>query len=263
MVLDEDALEAMIARGRKAEGQEPAEMVTTAQSDDFEVYERAKPETAEPDPPHATPEPEPVQSAPAAQPVMEPAPPEPAPVEPSISEEAAAPAPPVQAAAPTRRPEVWPPIRSHAPAPQPQPTVAASRPAGGRIAVLQATFNQELTDVMAQMASEKAAQLGASVTSHVKVPGVYDLPLAAKHLLARRDVDALVVIGVVVKGETSHDELITHATAKSLQELSLQFDKPIGFGITGPGMTWKQAEARIGNAAHAVEAALSLLAVTN
>lgn len=258
MVLDEDALEAMLARGTRAERDAtPAEMVTTDASDDFEVYERA-PAAGEPDPPE--PEPEPVQDD-----LFEEFPPR-------RSVEAPMQAPVEPAPAP-RRPEVWPPIRSHAPRPErvapvahaPEPVQArpeSSASAGGaRLAIVQATFNAELTDMMAELAKQKAAKLGAQVVAYTTVPGVYDMPLAAKRLLARDDVDALVVLGVVVKGETSHDELITHATAKTLQELSLQFDKPIGLGITGPGMTWKQAEARVANAAHAVEAAVTLVQI--
>lgn len=128
---------------------------------------------------------------------------------------------------------------------------------GVRVAIVQALFNQEITDMMADLATARVKKRGAKVTHHLTVPGVYDLPLAVARLLERDDVDCAVVIGVVVQGETSHDELITNATARTLQQLSLDVDKPIGFGVTGPGMTWKQAEARVANGAHAVDAALA------
>ncbi|MGB1585955.1 MAG: 6,7-dimethyl-8-ribityllumazine synthase [Thermoplasmatota archaeon] len=273
MVLDEDALEAMLARGQ-AQSAEPAEMVTTDENDEFEVYERKAEPEPEPEPEIPTAEPvevedefevferkprtEPAPPAPAAIPEPEPPVPEPAPV--------AAPEPePAPAEAVKRRPEVWPPIqrrdpapvRSHAP--EPQAAAPASKAQGARIAIVQATFNIELTDTMAKLARDKAAELGAEVIATEQCAGVYDLPLPTKRLLARDDVDGVVVIGVVVQGETKHDEIITHATAKTLQELSLQFDKPVGLAVTGPGMTWVQAEARVANAAHGVEAVLALL----
>lgn len=288
MVLDEEALEAMLARGR-VEPERQGDMVTTDETDDFEVYERSAEPEPEPEPPQARapPAPEPAddyevyERNPPASPMPDPEPvaePEP-PVEP-VPE---APAPPVQTEqpAPKRRPEVWPPIRSHkpqtsapepapaptpAPTPRPAPTQAPPAPApvrvhasGARIAIVQATFNIELTDTMAGLAKDKARELGAEVVAHQQCAGVYDVPLPTKRLLSRDDVDAVVVIGVVVQGETKHDEIITHATAKTLQELSLQFDKPVGLAITGPGMTWQQAEARVHNAAHGVEAVLALL----
>lgn len=278
MVLDEEALEAMLARSRKAEGHDGADMKTTDATDEFEVYERQAPR------PEAEPAQEPTPESVADEesfevyekhaPVMEEPEPTPEPMreptpEPTTEPEEAPEVTPEPAPPAPRKPEVWPPIRSHKPkeAPPAAPTEAAAAPVpqataradGARLAILQATFNAELTDMMTDLARQKADRLGAEVVAHERCHGVYDMPLLAQRLLRRDDVDALVVIGVVVQGETSHDELITHATAKSLQEVSLATDKPVGLGITGPGMTWKQAEARIANAAHAVEAALAML----
>ena len=276
MVLDEEALEAMLARSRKAEGHDGADMKTTDATDEFEVYERQAPRPEAEPAQEPTPEPvvdeesfevyekhAPVMEEPEPAPMPEPVP-EPVPepeTAPDVVREPEPMAEPEVPAAP-RRPEVWPPIRSHKPkeseaaaTPAPQATVRGD---GARLAILQATFNAELTDMMTDLARQKAERLGADVVAHERCHGVYDMPLLAQRLLRRDDVDALVVIGVVVQGETSHDALITHATAKSLQEVSLATDKPIGLGITGPGMTWKQAEARIANAAHAVEAVLAM-----
>jgi 6,7-dimethyl-8-ribityllumazine synthase len=52
-----------------------------------------------------------------------------------------------------------------------------------------------------------------------------------------------------------------HATLKTLQEISLQLDKPVALGITGPGMSWEQAEARIAYAEAAVRACDEMLRV--
>jgi 6,7-dimethyl-8-ribityllumazine synthase len=62
------------------------------------------------------------------------------------------------------------------------------------------------------------------------------------------------MIGAVIKGETQHDEVIANAIANIAAQLAVQFDKPVGLGITGPGMTDEQAAARIDNANNAVEA---------
>ncbi len=202
------------------------------------------------------------KQAPAQETVQEPTP-EPEPIVEPAPEPEAAPTP-----IPTPEPE---PI----PMPEPEPTVQETESTnapdphshahaeldvdggGVRIAIVQALFNQDITDMMADLAVAKAKKRGAKVTHHLTVPGVYDLPLVTARLLEQDDVDCAVVIGVVVQGETSHDELITQATARTLQQLSLDVDKPIGFGVIGPGMTWKQAEARVANGAHAVDAALA------
>jgi 6,7-dimethyl-8-ribityllumazine synthase len=62
------------------------------------------------------------------------------------------------------------------------------------------------------------------------------------------------MIGAVIKGETMHDELISNAIARAGIDLAIQFDKPVGLAITGPGMTDDQAAARIENARNGVEA---------
>ncbi len=78
-------------------------------------------------------------------------------------------------------------------------------------------------------------------------------------MLARKDIDAVVLIGAVIKGDTLHDEVIMHATAQAAAQLAAQTGKPVGFGVTGPGMTREQAIDRIDNARNAVESVIKLL----
>jgi len=125
-----------------------------------------------------------------------------------------------------------------------------------RIALVASEFNAPIPDRMLEAARAKAEELGAMVVAVVRVPGAWEIPLAVKAQLARRDVDAAVAIGAIVKGETQHDELIAETVAEALMDMQLAADKPIGLGITGPGMTWEQAEARVGNAARAVQGAV-------
>ena len=236
-MLDEDALEEMIRR-QQASDDEPAPAAQlTEESDEFEVYERPQAEpAAETAPPEQVPrnEPAPAQATPAP------------------------PAPQPSAQAAPRAPQVLP--TTHDPAGTPVATPPA--PPGGdgpRLAIVQCQFNQQITDVMAQRAAERAQATGCTVTRTVQCPGVYDAPFVARMLADHGDVDAIVVVGVVIKGDTDHDQVITHATARSLQQVALAEDLPVGLGIIGPGMSWAEAEARIGNAAHAVDAALAMI----
>jgi 6,7-dimethyl-8-ribityllumazine synthase len=121
-----------------------------------------------------------------------------------------------------------------------------------KIALVVADFNSEVTSLMLDRARSEAQSLGVEVSHEIHVPGVYDMPLAVKKLLQRTDVDGVVIIGAVIKGDTLHDELISHATAHAATELALQFDKPVALGVTGPGMTTEQAFDRIDNAGNAV-----------
>ena len=66
-------------------------------------------------------------------------------------------------------------------------------------------------------------------------------------------------LGAIIKGDTSHDRVIANSTAKLLCELSLKYNKPISLGITGPDMTFDQAESRIiPTSHHAVHTAIEM-----
>ncbi|MEX0763582.1 MAG: 6,7-dimethyl-8-ribityllumazine synthase [Nitrosopumilaceae archaeon] len=113
------------------------------------------------------------------------------------------------------------------------------------IAIVVSEFNQEITSKMLDAALQKAKSLNLNIKYTCKVPGVFDMPLVIDTLLQKKEVDAVVTLGAVIKGQTKHDELITNVTAKALMELSIKYQKPVTLGITGPGMTDRQAQARI------------------
>jgi 6,7-dimethyl-8-ribityllumazine synthase len=85
------------------------------------------------------------------------------------------------------------------------------------------------------------------------------MPLLIEELLKKNDVDAAVTLGAVIKGETSHDDIVAENAARLIADLSLKYGKPIGLGITGPNMTLEQAKDRIDIVPlHAVNAAVNM-----
>ena len=124
-----------------------------------------------------------------------------------------------------------------------------------------AEFNASVTDEMADAARDAAADRGADVADVLRVPGVYDSPLAADRLARRDDVDAVVVVGAVVTGDTEHDRVISDATAQALTDVSLDRDKPVTFGVSGPGQSGAEARERVGKGAEAVNAAVDMVEV--
>jgi 6,7-dimethyl-8-ribityllumazine synthase len=130
-----------------------------------------------------------------------------------------------------------------------------------RLVIVAATFNGEITDRMVTRALARAEELGARVVAVVRVPGTFEIPQAIHRLLKRKDIDGGVAIGAVIKGRTKHDELIAHAVARKLLDIQLETGKPIGLGITGPGMSYEVAVRRIGNAARAVESVVAMAGV--
>ena len=112
---------------------------------------------------------------------------------------------------------------------------------------------------MLEVAKEKAKALNLVIKYSCMVPGSYDMPIIVDSLLAKKDVDGVVTLGTIIKGQTKHDEVIANATAKSLTELSLKHKKPVSLGISGPGMQERHAYARIRPVAErAVEAVVKL-----
>ncbi len=127
-----------------------------------------------------------------------------------------------------------------------------------RLALVASRFNAEVVDLMVERALARARELDLKVTTVVRVPGTFEVPQAVQRLLERGDVDGAVALGAVITGETKHDEVIMHAAATALMEIGLRTGKPVGLGITGPGMTDEQAMARIDAAARAVDAAKAM-----
>lgn len=128
-----------------------------------------------------------------------------------------------------------------------------------KLGLVVSEWNFDVTGPMREFAKRHAEFLGAQIVVEVMVPGVYDLPLAAKRLAERKDVDAVVTLGAVIEGETEHDEIVMQHAARKLIDLSLEYGKPVTLGISGPGMTRIQALERVNDyAKRAVEAAIKM-----
>lgn len=112
------------------------------------------------------------------------------------------------------------------------------------IVILAAEFNKKLIDFMVEAAREEAASIGVHLIRVVRVPGSYEMPLVADRILKLPEVDGVVVLGYIERGETLHGEVMGHAVHSTFMELSLRHQKPIGIGIIGPGAMPEQAEKR-------------------
>jgi len=134
---------------------------------------------------------------------------------------------------------------------------AVGNEAVGSIAIVVAEFNMEVTSRMLEVARERSRMLNLNIVKISKVPGTFDMPVIVDALLRRDDVDGVVTLGAVIKGQTKHDEIISHSTARVLADLAVKYEKPVSLGITGPGMQERHAFARIRPVAErAVEAVI-------
>ena len=128
-----------------------------------------------------------------------------------------------------------------------------------KLGMVAAEFNYEITSLMVARAKAEAEFLGVEITKTIMVPGVFEVPLAAKKLVSDPEIDAVITLGAVIEGETEHDEVVMGQASRKVMDLSLEFNKPVAFGLTGPGMTELQAMDRIEKGRDVVDTAVKML----
>ena len=119
-----------------------------------------------------------------------------------------------------------------------------SRP-GARVAIAVSAFHAELTGAMLDSARREleACGVGPEDVRVAWVPGSFELPLVARRLARQDDVDAVICFGLVLKGETTHDEHVARGACDGLQRVMLETDKPVLLGVL-TCQTLEQARAR-------------------
>jgi len=120
-------------------------------------------------------------------------------------------------------------------------------PVGGNITIIVARFNKTITQRLLDGAIAKLRQhkVHENDIRVVWVPGAYELPFAAAHFAKDMDCMAIICLGAVIKGETTHDEHINRFVSMSLGDLAVRYNTPIIFGVITCD-TIEQANARSG-----------------
>jgi len=115
----------------------------------------------------------------------------------------------------------------------PQVTEGNLDASGLKFAVLCARFNDFITERLLAGALDALKRSGANTDDIeiVKVPGSWELPLAAKTLAGRKRHDAIVALGAVIRGETPHFEHVAAQAARGLAAVELETGVPIAFGV--------------------------------
>lgn len=114
-----------------------------------------------------------------------------------------------------------------------------------RAGIVVSEFNKGITSQMLAVALNQANKANLQLKFICYVPGSFDMPLMVEELLKRRDIDAAITIGAIIKGETRHDSIVAENAARLIADLSLKYGKPVSLGISGPDMTVEQAKDRI------------------
>ena len=116
---------------------------------------------------------------------------------------------------------------------------------GVRVGCVVSRFHGDLTERMLASATRELVASGVAPDDIlvVHVPGAFELPLVVQRLANRVDVDCVLALGLVLKGETNHDEHIARAVADGLGEVARMTDTPVLFGVLTCA-TLEQARAR-------------------
>ena len=122
--------------------------------------------------------------------------------------------------------------------------------AGLNVVVLRTLWNVEIVDALVEGCVHELAACGVKHVRVVQVPGAFELPLAAKRLIAQSKataspVDAVVAIGCLIKGDTPHFENICTAVSAGIMDVGLETGVPVIFGVLTV-LTIEQAQKRAG-----------------
>lgn len=132
---------------------------------------------------------------------------------------------------------------------------------GLRVAIVRARWNTDVVDRLDEGVRRGLSDLGVTDVVAASVPGCFEIPFACRTIALSGQVDAIVTIGAVIRGETTHYELVSEEAARGVQQVQLDTGIPVAFGlVTVENM--RQALARsAGAGGHNVGEEAALVAV--
>ena len=132
---------------------------------------------------------------------------------------------------------------------------------GKKFGIVRSVWNDAITKRLYDGCYNTLLKHGA-IKEHIKtleVPGSFELIYGGKKMAKESDIDSVIVIGSIIKGETPHFDFISQATTNAIMKLSIDYKKPIGNGIITT-LNKEQADKRsIKKGGEAAKAVISLL----
>ena len=99
------------------------------------------------------------------------------------------------------------------------------------IGIVQARFNEDITNALAEACIAELKDLGVQDIDHVFVPGALEVPLALQAMAERAEYDALIALGCIIRGETYHFELVANESGAGVTRVGLDYHVPIATAI--------------------------------
>ena len=110
------------------------------------------------------------------------------------------------------------------------PTIETPRAEGARVAIVGAQWHPKVTDALVAGAIRALDEAGVTDYTVIRVPGSFELPVASLHA-AKSGYDAVIALGVVIRGDTPHFEYVCQAATDGLMQVGVTTGVPIGFGV--------------------------------
>ena len=140
--------------------------------------------------------------------------------------------------------------------------LAPDAAAGWRFGIVVSRFNDAITESLLAGARDVLAAHGAAAedVETVHVPGAYELPMAAALVASRGEISAVICLGALIRGETTHFDILASSVAHALQAVARDFALPVSFGLItceNEEQAWARAGGERGN--KGAEAALAAI----
>lgn len=126
-----------------------------------------------------------------------------------------------------------------------------------KIAIVCGSFHKDEIERMLEYAKDQASKESLTIAEVVWVPGAMEVPLAIDRLLDNEEINGVACLGIIEKGKTQHGLAMGQAVIKSIIELQLVHEKPVGLGIIGPGAEPEHIEPRLEPHARSAVSAIS------
>jgi len=126
-----------------------------------------------------------------------------------------------------------------------------------KIAVICGSFHQHEVEKMLSWAMQEAEKSSLELLEPIWVPGAMEVPLALERNCKLSEVDGAICLGIIEKGQTQHGLAMGQAVIKSIIEIQIRYNKPIGLGIIGPGAEPEHIEPRLEPHARAAVSAVA------
>jgi 6,7-dimethyl-8-ribityllumazine synthase len=124
------------------------------------------------------------------------------------------------------------------------PQIALPQLPHARVAIISSSWHLDICNDLIAGASRALKDAGIADTTVIHVPGSFEIPLASQ-ITFEQGYDAVVAVGLVLKGETPHFDYVCQGVTQGILDVSLKFSRPIGFGVLMCN-TLEQAIARSG-----------------